>query len=604
MKTKNKDIFDEMENNKENKEKVIKKDILKISMIILSSILILLSGYNLYLNISKVDDININYLIINSLIIFIVSIFILLTNLLKNKLHIIFKYITITSLIFYVGFNVLVDNNIVKISKQKLMPNLVGLNYTEVNKWANDNNITLETKYEYSDEYKEYEIISQNIMTDTLLKKVKNLTITISKGPDYNKSVIISNMNGWNIDDAVSVIKSNFLNNVEINYVNNLEYAKDTIIEQNIKGNIKRNDKLILTVSLGEIKDSIEMINSDITLFELRLWLKRNGINYIESFEYSDTIKRNEIISVSKNENEIIDIKNEKISIIISKGRSITVPNIISMNIDELTKWIIDNNLKIDYEDKYDDTIPLGGIISSNYNENDTIEEETTIKVVTSKGPLKMEAFSSLSDFRSWAEKYDIKYTEEYQYNDNISKGKIIKFSINTNDIIKNNQVITVYVSNGKAITIPNFINKSKTEANKLCNNLGLKCSFVYGSYSSSNKDTILNQNKKAGANVVSGTAITLTLSKGPASSCSVYIQSSWLSNSADSTITSLKNKLTNELKSKGCSDITFNFKKKCYNTYPSGLIGPDSPIKGGVSNTYTEGNTYTIYITDTNACN
>ena len=215
-----------------------------------------------------------------------------------------------------------------------------------------------------------------------------------------------------------------------------------------------------------------------------------------------------------------------------------------------------------------------------------------------------MESFTSLSDFRNWAEKYGIKYTEEYQYNDNISKGKIIIFSVNTNDVIKNNQVITVYVSNGKAITIPNFINKTKTEANKLCNNLGLKCNFVYGSYSSLAKDTVTNQNKKASISVVSGTAITLTLSKGPASSCNVYIQPTWLSNTADSTISSLKNKLSAELKSKGCSDVSFNFKKKCYNTYPSGLIGPDSPIKGGVTNTYTDGNSYTIYITDTNACN
>ena len=73
---------------------------------------------------------------------------------------------------------------------------------------------------------------------------------------------------------------------------------------------------------------------------------------------------------------------------------------------------------------------------------------------------------------------------------------------------MKNNQVITVYVSNGKAITIPNFINKSKTEANKLCNNLGLKCNFVYGSYSSLAKDTVTNQNKKASISVVSGVCL------------------------------------------------------------------------------------------------
>ena len=104
------------------------------------------------------------------------------------------------------------------------------------------------------------------------------------------------------------------------------------------------------------------------------------------------------------------------------------------------------------------------------------------------------------------------------------------------------------------------------------------------------------------GVTVVSGTSIKLTLSKGTAKSCTIYIQPTWLANSADGTISTLKNKLQTELKNKGCSDVKFDYKKICYNSYPSGIIGPDSPTKGG-NNTFTDGKTYKIYISDTNQC-
>ena len=62
-------------------------------------------------------------------------------------------------------------------------------------------------------------------------------------------------------------------------------------------------------------------------------------------------------------------------------------------------------------------------------------------------------------------------------------------------------------------------------------------------------------------------------------------------------------NKIKAELKNKGCSDVKFNYTLKCYNSIPNGYIGNDSPTTGG-NNTFTEGKTYNIYISDTSKCN
>ena len=604
-----KDIFDEMEEN--NEPVKVEQTTIKIGknsntsyiiFIVLSSILLLLSGYNLFLNINKVDNIDLNYLIINSSIICLISLFMLLTCIFKDKIKNIFKFLLIISLIGYLVFNILVDNKVIKITKQKLVPNLIGMKIEDVKSWAKDNNINISSIYEYSDTYEENKVINQSTSSDMLLKNVKDISLVVSSGPNYDKSVIIPNMVGWNIDDALEEINKNLLNNVHIEYVKNDEYDKDIIISQNIKGSIRRNDKLILTISLGMLSDTIPMIDTkDYSLFDLELWLKRNGINYNIEYVYSDSVKRNEIINVNKNSGEEINIKNDKLNIIVSKGKTIVVPNIITMNIEDVTKWINDNNLKIEYNEAYDDNIPLGGIIDCNYDENDEIEEETLIKITTSKGPLKMESFTSLNDFRSWAEKYDVKYKEEYQYSDSITKGKIISFSKQNGETIKNNETITVYISKGKPITIPNFVGKTKSDVSKTCSNLGLNCSFTYGSYSSTAKDTVTSQNKKSGLTVVSGTSLSLTLSKGPAKSCSVYIQSEWYGKSFDATKSSLQSELNTRLKSKGCSDVSFNYVKACYNTGGEGMISSNSPTKGG-NNTFTEGKSYTIYINDSSS--
>ena len=43
------------------------------------------------------------------------------------------------------------------------------------------------------------------------------------------------------------------------------------------------------------------------------------------------------------------------------------------MNQEEINKWIMDNNLKVSYQEQYDEQIKLGDIIETNVKENDII---------------------------------------------------------------------------------------------------------------------------------------------------------------------------------------------------------------------------------------
>ena len=69
-----------------------------------------------------------------------------------------------------------------KIKEEIVMKNYVGKDYNELKEWAEKNEITIEEEREYSSEYKENTIISQDIKEDTKLKKKDVIKIVISKG--------------------------------------------------------------------------------------------------------------------------------------------------------------------------------------------------------------------------------------------------------------------------------------------------------------------------------------------------------------------------------------------------------------------------------------
>lgn len=543
------------------------------------------------------NQINQMYLIINSFLILIIIILIGISMFsINSKSKILIKIFSLISFLIFIGFQFLTSINIINIPREDVVPNFINKSINEAIKWATENKIEFEQTYEFSDNIDEFNIIFQSEAPNTLVKDIKKIDFTVSNGPNYDKLIIMSNLVGLNIDETLKYIKENKLINIEVNYQFNDEIEKDIIIKQNISGQMRRNDKLVLDVSLG-LKENLQPLEmkdlKNKTLFEATLWLKRNGINYKLKYEFNDKIKRANIISQSELKDTIITPLDSIITLIVSKGKEIKIPNFDKMEIEEITKWVIDNNLKIKYSDEYHNEIPIGKLIKSNYKENDIVEEETTIELIVSKGQLKLPSFKSLTDLRNWTSTYNINIIEKYEYNDKIKKGNIIKFSHEENSIISPTDTITVYISDGLPITIPNFNGKHKDNIRSTCSKLGLNCTFFYEKYSNLNKDVALSQNKKSGSTVIQGTYINIGLSRGIAKKFTIEISESLLAfGDADGTINSLKNYFT-----KNYPGVTFVYYKKKSNTYDnSGFIHESSPIKDGSS--ITQGQSYQVWIT------
>lgn len=563
----------------------------------LMGVLVLASSsvYLAYIVKNMYDKVNGMSLLIGALILELFSLLFFLTSLVKNKVKNALNIFSSLAFISFITFTVLDYNDIIKIKKMDTLPNFINKNIADVVVYADEKKLDIDYSYEYSDNVEEGKIISQDVLPGTILKKIDKVSFVVSGGPNYDKEIILTNFEGTKIDELIDFISKNYLNNVNIVYEINNEIERDIIISQSVKGNTKRSSLITVKVSLGS-KDSLSPISledlRDKKLFDATLYLKRNGISYELKYEFSDTINKDHIISTDPSSGEVTPLSS-KVILTVSKGKSITVPNLKDMEMKDIVSWASENNVKLSFNEEYHKDIKLGQIISVSEKENNIIAEGTNITITTSKGPLRLINTHNLTEFKTWADKYKVDYSIKYEYSDTVSKGTIIKYSIEIDSIIDFDNSITVTVSNGKSITVPNFVGMSKYNITTTCKNLGLNCTFYYTGYSSTAKDIAKSQNVKAKTVVMSGTYVSIGLSSGPAKTYSIYIQEEWFTKgNADATISTLKQKLSVE-----CPGVIFKFEKRSSNTGAgAGYIHESSPTKGG-QNSFTQGKTYTFYI-------
>ena len=415
-------------------------------------------------------------------------------------------------------FFILTLTNTIKLPGPKVMKNFVNQKFDNVYKWAKDNNIEIESFYEYSEFIDKYKVIYQNIEPNKDLKDINKLIITISDGPNPYKEIIIPNMLGWNSDRVINYIKDNHLSNILVDFVSS-EKDKDTLIDQSKFGNVRRNEEIKLIFSYGKERTNSEVKLNNLankSLFEAIFYLKQQGIKYEISYEFSDRVPIKHVIGQDKEVGSMISLKDDVVHITVSKGNKIIIPEFRNLDLDEAIQWITKNKLKLGFKNEYDDTVKENTIIGSNYKKDDVVEEGTEIIITISKGQLKMPNFKELSDFRKWANENEIKYEEKHEFNDNVDIGKVISYSYKEGEVIKNGDTIIVTVSNGKKISVPNVYGLSENAAGKKIKNANLNYYCVY-SYSNTKKGIVIKQSISAGASVSKGTTITITVSKGKA---------------------------------------------------------------------------------------
>ncbi len=278
------------------------------------------------------------------------------------------------------------------------------------------------------------------------------------------------------------------------------------------------------------LRATIEMPNfvgktqSDIAQWVTQQGIERNGIVFDE--EYSMEYDEDVIMSQSVDAGTMVK-KDVKINFVMSLGADpdepIEVPDIMGMSQSELNAWKEENKLNnTRITTAYSDTVADGQVISFNFRgcEAEEFTRGCTLNISVSKGPapagtVVISDFKNnpLSNVESWAETNKIVLDIRHAFDDEVASGMVISTSPEANKTLKQGETLTVTVSQGQGVTVPDLSSMARKEVD---NWLEANAQYVNVERRYADVDGyIIKQNVKAGAMIGTEDKLEITLNEG-----------------------------------------------------------------------------------------
>lgn len=227
------------------------------------------------------------------------------------------------------------------------VPDFTGQNKNEVSAWVKQQGIEtsgIRALEEYSLDFAKDTIISQSIEGGKKVKKDVKFTFTISLGPDPGEAVAFPDIKTMVRDEIDRWIADNQLLNTKVTTVYSDTVAKDQVINYELKNadeaTFKRGSTLNIAISKGpQPAKTITLEDfSKKSLYEVEEWAKNNKLTLKKVEVFSDTVASGLIASQSPAAKSQIK-EGETLTVYVSKGKGLTVPNFTAMSESDFNNW-------------------------------------------------------------------------------------------------------------------------------------------------------------------------------------------------------------------------------------------------------------------------
>ena len=304
----------------------------------------------------------------------------------------------------------------------------VGQPVSDARTWANENDVEVELKQDYSMEYDANQIISQSVSAGDKIRKGKTLQLTSSLGPDPEETIPLPDFSVLSQEEARNWIDENKAENLQIvtEYSDDVEegsFIKFTIRDTGIdESEYQRKDSAAVYYSKG-----VEVFEKNITIpnfvgmpkEEVEKWAESNEIEMTYEEMDSDTIEAGQIISQSEPAEEKI-AKRDKMEVVVSAGKAAVVPNFAELTAEEAMTAYPD--LEVRVKEQFHADVSYGRLIAQSVEAGTklTDKDDKSVTVTYSLGK------PFLGDFRGQIEgELPRIFFDEYQ-----SKGANIKYIV------------------------------------------------------------------------------------------------------------------------------------------------------------------------------
>lgn len=273
-----------------------------------------------------------------------------------------------------------------------------------------------------------------------------------------------------------------------------------------------------------EMPDFVGQRKEDVAAWVKQQGISSQGIIFKEeySFDYDDGQIMAQDVAPGKKVKEDV-----KITFVESIGADpdelIEVPDLAYMTKEEISEWIEENKLqKTKITTAYHDEVKEGEVISFEFRgvTADEFTRGSTLNIQVSKGMppvgvVKVEDFKGkdLSYVENWAKSKKVELEVIKSFSDDVLANAVISQSIDANKTLKEKELLTIVVSKGKGILVPNFLSMNHEEVDEWLNEHEgmVKVDHIY----STKEGYVIEQDKQAGTMFGSDEKLNLTLNLG-----------------------------------------------------------------------------------------
>ena len=423
----------------------------------------------------------------------------------------------------------------------------------DVMSWADDNKLSdqqVEYIYEFNEEIEKDIVLSQSHQADTIVKKEEKITFTISNGSDPDKIIALPDFHNISKEEIETFFITNKFSDVTYEYIVDPKIEKDLFIKMNITSTeAKRSDLIVISISIGKENVGIDITMPDFhdsTKSNIQAWASTNNISVTFKTESSSTLAEGKVISQSVNAGETIQT-GSKVTIVLSSGKGITLPNMNGKTKTEIETWAKENGVRLELYTYYSDSTEKDKIISTS-PKSGTLTANSTVKIYLSKGQIVVADFTDKkeSDVKNWINSinqsiYDksnyISYSIVKTSNSTKPVGTVISTNPGKDSKIKLGGSLVITIVEAKSVNVDSKFNITVAELKSYVEGLGMKMgSSTYQVYSTTVGNGRVVRND-SGTKVV-GTVINYTTSLG------AFVPGSYSSKSAcDSAINTANTK-------------------------------------------------------------
>jgi len=405
------------------------------------------------------------------------------------------------------------------------VPNMVGMTLDEATAWATKNKITLSAKSIYNFDTDSGIVLTQEVAAGKSVSKNSAMSIEVSLGADPDEKIEWPDIETMMTSEIEAWISQYKLTGINIVTANSDIVAADEVISYSLtdgtEENFQRKSRATITVSIGPASESDTVVVTDFSSMnagDILLWGSANGVTIQLSEAFDDYISSGSVVSQSVKADTEIE-KTVPISVVISKGKAITVPDFTSMSQDQANAWAKLNNVTLTIQEKYSKSNNKGKVITQSIKAGTSIKTGDEVDLTYSLGRIDVSSFvgKNKMEMLNWQNEAntkgaDITITFTQAYGGKGTSGQIISQSVVSTYVDPGTKMSAV-VSLGMQVLAPDFSGMTEQECSAAAQAAGITVLFNYQYSSSVTKGVMISQSPVKGTVMSDAETVTVNIS-------------------------------------------------------------------------------------------